>query len=244
MKSKLLLLTISIFLFSKINAQNDSTKIYSGSLVFNGLLQTGNTNKFIISGRGELKRATRKLEAIISFAASYGENKGVKDDNSYLGTFTADLFFRDMISPFILQYAEYNFSKGISFRSQSGAGLKYLFIKPVKNHTSVSAAFIYEYLNLLKVPAGANDKEYRISLRLKSRQELIKEKMIISVTAMYQPAIDVLNNYNLFIDATIEFPLNKIFRLNANYNYGFSNTVSIGRKRADNKLTFGAGIYL
>lgn len=238
------IIIFGLFFVDKIHSQDDSAKIYSASLVFNGLLQTGNTNKFIVAGRSELKRATEKLETIISFAASYGENRGSKDDNSYLGTFTADLFYQDMFSPFILQYAEYNFAKGISFRSQSGAGLKYLFIKPRAHHSSISAAFIYEHLNLFKVPPGSSDNEYRISFRLKTRQELIEEKMTASVTVMYQPAADKLTNYNLFIDSSLEFPLNKIFRLNANYVYGFSNTVSIGRKRADNRLTFGAGIYL
>ncbi len=49
---------------------------------------------------------------------------------------------------------------------------------------------------------------------------------------------------NLYIESTLEVPLTKVFRLNAIYTYAFDNVVSVGRKRADNKLTFGGGLYL
>lgn len=226
-----------------IASSEDSAKAFSASIVLTGLYQSGNTVKFITQGRGEVKYSGRILETIVSFTGSYGESKKVKDDNVYLGTFNSDLFYKDMFSPFILQYAEYNFSKGIDFRSQTGGGVKYTFIMNPDHKTSFSLALIYDYLNLVDAPENADRNESRLSLRFKTKQVLFDNAASLNVMVMYQPLIFDPANYNLFADANLDIPLNKIFKLNANYLYGFSDVVSVKRKRADTKLTFGFGAY-
>ncbi len=222
---------------------NDSTKHVTASIVVSGLYQSGNTSKFITQGKGELKFNWKILETIFTFTGTYGENKGKKDDNLYLGTFNMDFLYNDTYSPFILQYLEYNFAKGIDIRSQSGVGLKYTFIKDKHHKTSLSAAGIYEYLGLFDFPGNINHSEIRFSLRLKTRQDFFDGKMTLNFMTMYQPLHDAFSNYNLFIDTSLEFPLSSLFRLNSNYTYAFSSIVSTGRKRSDNRLTFGAGLY-
>lgn len=216
---------------------------WSGSITGTGLYQSGNTNKFLIQGRGELKRVNKNLEMILSALGNYGENKGVKDDNSYYGSLTADLFYDNKFSPFMLQYLEYTYSKGIDLRSQTGGGLKYLFIPDDEHKSSVSLALIYDYLKLVEKPGNTKSKEARFSFRLKSKQKLINDKLIINFVFLYQPVVDEWSNSNKFIDTSLEIPLTDLFRLNVIYTYTFDNIVSVGRKRADNKLTFGAGLY-
>lgn len=62
-----------------------------------GLYQSGNTNKFLVQGKGSVKKTSRILETILMLSGSYGENKGSKDDNSYYGALTIvvleDIFF-------------------------------------------------------------------------------------------------------------------------------------------------------
>lgn len=233
---------IMLFLICNISfsqTKDSSGSSFSGSFSLTGLLQSGNTNKFLLQGKGDLKRVNKILETILLAAGSYGESKGNKDDNSYYGSFTADLYYQNMFSPFILQYAEYNFSKGIDFRSQSGAGIKYLFIPEKKHKSSVSAALIYDYLNLAKKPGNSESKEVRFSFRFKSKQHLFDDRLILTLMVMYQPVIDYFSKSNLFIESNLEVPLTKILRVIADYYYMFDNVVSVGRKRADNKLTFG-----
>lgn len=216
---------------------------FSGSFTFNGLYQSGNTNKFLVQGRGEIKRVNKNLETIILAEGSYGENKGSKDDNSYYASLTADFNYQKDFSPFLLQYLEYNYSKGIDFRSQSGGGLKYVFIENTFHKTSVSLAVIYDYLNLVAKPGNSESKEVRLSIRLKTRQDMFDKKMTLNFLAMFQPVVNQFSKSNFYINTKLEFPLTEAFKLNANYIYGFDNVVSVGRKRADNKLTFGMGIY-
>jgi len=247
---KYFLLSVLIFLnIDQTFAQNasdgkDSSKTkWSGSVTGSGFYQSGNTNKFLIQGRGEIKRVNKDLEMILNVSGDYGENKGAKDDNSYYGSLTADLFYDNMFSPFVLQYLEYTFGKGIDLRSQTGGGLKYLFIPEAKHKSSVSLALIYDYLKLVEKPGNTQSKEARFSFRIKTKQELIKDKMNINFVFLYQPVVDEWSNSNKFLNTTLEIPLTNLFRLNAIYTYTFDNVVSVGRKRADNKLTFGAGLY-
>ncbi|MDQ3019475.1 MAG: DUF481 domain-containing protein [Bacteroidota bacterium] len=236
------LLAVAFFLicnlsFSQVKDSSESS--LSGSFSSSGLYQSGNTNKFLIQGKGEIKRVNDKLETILFVHGSYGESKNKKDDNSYSGSLTADLNYQKEFSPFALQNLEYNFSKGIDLRSQSGAGLKYLFLPEANHKSSVSIAIIYDYLNLADKPGNSKSKEIRFSFRVKSKQELIDKRLIFYFMIIYQPVINNFSKANCYVESNLETPVTKILLLNANYNYGFDNVVSVGRKRADNKLTFG-----
>lgn len=221
----------------------DSSKInWSGSVSLGGFYQSGNTNNFYLQGRGDLKRSNNILETILLISAGYGESKQKKNDNTYYGSLTADLFYKNMFSPFFLQYFEYNFAKGIDIRSQTGIGLKYLFIPDPEHKSSVSLAIVYDYLNLADKPGNSNSREARFSFRVKSSQILFDKHIIFSFTGLYQPVINYFSKTNYFIESGLEIPITKILRLNAIYTYVFDNVVSVGRKRADNKLTFGLGL--
>jgi hypothetical protein len=239
--SAILFLLLSNISFSQ--GKDTLKSQWSGSVTASGLYQSGNTNKFLIQGKGELKKTSRIFETILLLSGSYGENRNTKDDNSYYGALTADLYYEDIFSPFFLQYAEYNYSKGIDLRSQTGGGMKYLFIPDKDHKSSVSMALIYDYLNLQDKPGNTKSKEIRFSFRLKTKQIVLDKHMNIIFIGMYQPVINYFSKANFFIEGTIEVPLTKMFRLNSIYLYTFDNVVSVGRKRADNKLTFGAGLF-
>ena len=51
----------------------------------------------------------------------------------------------------------------------------------------------------------------------------------LSFTGFFQPVVNNFSNANIYIEAIAEAPMTKAFRLNANYNYSFDNTVSAGR---------------
>lgn len=241
----LLILIVYLFIiadYCSSQSEDSVRSAYSGYINFAGLYQSGNTNKFLVQGKGELKNAGKYLETILYLSGSYGENKSSKDDNTYYLSLTTDLFYRNIFSPFALQYLEYNYSKGIEIRSQTGAGGKYIFISAVNHKSSVSLALIYEYLNLVQEPGITQSSNLRFSLRIKSKQMIINKRLNIKLLGYYQPDITDFSNSNIYAEVVLEIPMTKMIKLNANYNYNFDNEVSVGRKRADNKLTFGAGL--
>jgi len=239
----ILLIAASILISTKSHSQNSvHESVWSGKVTSEGLYQSGNTNKFFVQGRGDIKRATGDLELILAGGISYGESKGKKDDNSLNAAFTADLFYERQISPFILQFVEYNFGKGIDIRSQSGGGLKYEFWQDPLHLSSVSLALIYDYTDLTDKPGNYNTGKMRMSLRLRTRQTILDSNAIISFTGFYQPAISDLSAANLRAEAILDIPIAKKIFARIAYLYSFEDVVSVGRVRLDNKLTFGLGI--
>ena len=99
-------------------------------------------------------------------------------------------FIRGILSPFFLQYLEYNFSKGIDLRSQTGAGLKYIFIPDPDHKTSISLAGIYDYLKLVDKPGNSEASEARFSFRFKTRQVMLDKTPEFLILAMFQPVIN------------------------------------------------------
>lgn len=241
--SLLLLIAFTISISERANSQgSDQENDWSGKLSSDGLYQSGNTSKFFVQARGEIKRATRDLELILAGGISYGESKGKKDDNSLNAAFTADLFYEKNISPFILQYVEYNFGKGIDIRSQSGGGLKYEFWQEPMHLSSVSLALIYDYTDLTDKPGNYNTGKMRMSLRIRTKQTLLDSNAILSFTGFYQPAISDLSAANLRAETILDIPITKKIFGRIAYLYSFEDVVSVGRVRLDNKLTFGLGI--
>ncbi|MGB3017070.1 MAG: DUF481 domain-containing protein [Ignavibacteria bacterium] len=239
----LMLIAFIILISDKAHSQrSDQESDWSGKVVSEGSYQSGNVNKFFVLGRGDIKRATQDLELILAAGISYGESKNKKDDNSLTAAFTTDLFYKKMISPFVLQYVEYNFAKGIDIRSQSGGGLKYLFWQNPLHRSSISLALIYDYTDLTDKPGNYNTGKMRLSLRLRTKQSLLDSNFVLSFTGFYQPSISDLSAANLRAETNLDIPITKMVFARIAYLYSFEDVVSVGRVRLDNKLTFGLGI--
>ena len=153
---------------------------WSATVSMNGLYQSGNTNKIYISGKSEIKNSGNVIETILASYLGYGESNFKKDNNDFYTSLTADLFYKNRWSPFLLQFVEYNYSSGIDFRSQSGAGLKYILIQSNDHKTSISAACIYDYTNLTSIPGNSKIETPRLSVRFKTRQKLLSGRLIFS----------------------------------------------------------------
>ncbi|MEO8665950.1 MAG: DUF481 domain-containing protein [Ignavibacteria bacterium] len=235
--------TILLFLYFPLSVSSqtsDSSKsIYAGSVSLSGFYQSGNTNKFYVSSTGDVKRSSETLETILAATFGYGENRMRKDDNVLSSVLTIDLFYKNRISPFLLQIYEYNFAKGIDVRSQSGGGVKYVLIPEAKHKSSVSLALIYDYTNLANHPGNYDVDVMRLSWRLKTRQEIFDSHLIFSGIGFFQPALNDFSKRNIRIETSLSIPITKIIFANINYLYSFDDIVSLNRKRADNKLTFG-----
>lgn len=238
----LFLLITTSFCFRVFGQSSDSlSSVWAGSFTAGGFYQSGNTNKIYLYGNGEIRRADRIIETILNLTAGYGEKNQIKDEYNLLSIFTADLYYEKRWSPFILQILEYNFAKGIELHSQSGAGLKYVFIPFKKNKSSISLALIYDYINLTDKPGNSDVDKLRYSFRIKTHQNLLNSRVIFSGVGFYQPAVTNFADVNIRIQSSFEVNLTGQFSVNATFLYAKEDVVSIGRKREDSKLTFGVG---
>lgn len=223
------------------NSADSLNSDWSATVSLNGLYQSGNTNKIYISGKGEIKNSGKFIETILASYLGYGESNNKKDNNDFYATLTADLFYKNRWSPFLLQFVEFNYSSGIDFRNQTGAGLKYIIIDSEEHKTSLSAACIYDYTNLTSKPGNSKKETSRLSVRFKTKQILFSGKLIFSFVSFYQPSFVNFANAIFRCESILEIPVTKSIFVNAAYRYTDDDIVSAGRKRSDTKLTFGAG---
>lgn len=223
------------------SAHYNSNAEWSINIALGGSYQSGNTNKSVVNGKGKIERTDKKLETILAASYLYGTKNGSKDNNNLSAILTADYNYKKIFSPFFLQIFEYDYSKGIDARSQTGGGAKYLFYsdKNEMNVSSVSLALIYDYTNLLNDPENYRTDRTRFSLRLKTSNSILDSHLIISGIAFFQPAVDNFSENNQRYEVKMSIPIVKKFRFFGNYLYSKDDVVTVGRKRVDIFVTFG-----
>lgn len=246
MKYSIIILTIFI-ICTNLYAQNKKTDSSYITLTWNagasGFYMKGNTNKFYVVSTGEIKRqdSTATLDLLLSL--DYGATNQIKDQNNFFGDFSADLSHFSTVSPLFLQIGEFSFPRGITFRSETGAGVKYNFIKYPEHKTSISLAVIYDYTNLVDKPGNNDAKLLRLSWRFKTVQKLFNDRLRLTNVTFYQPSVKSIANTIWRVESTLEAPVVRGFSLTVNHLYTHDDIVSLGRKKGDNKITFGVKLW-
>lgn len=215
---------------------------WSGFFKVGGFYQKGNTNKIYAVSSGEIKRADGILESIAFVSLGYGESDGIKDDNELSSSLTFDLFYNNILSPFVLQLTGFSFSREINLRSQSGGGLKYTYVDIPEFKSSISAAGIYDYTDLKEKPGNNDSRTWRLSSRFKFKSTLFGGRINISHVTFYQPSFKNISNAIWWSETGIETPLTDFLNINATYNITHEDVVPAGVKKTDQKIIFGLGI--
>ncbi|MFI5145066.1 MAG: hypothetical protein ACHQJ4_05665, partial [Ignavibacteria bacterium] len=76
---------------------------WAGNMSIRGFYMMGNTNKFYGMGTGEIKRQDSIYTLDLIATVDYGESNKIKDENSFFGDFSADLFHHNLLSPLVMQ---------------------------------------------------------------------------------------------------------------------------------------------
>jgi hypothetical protein len=215
---------------------------WSGFFNVSGFIQKGNTDKIYAVSSGEIKRADGVLESIAFVSLGYGESEGIKDDNELSSSLTFDLFYDNILSPFVLQLTGFSFAREIVLRSQSGGGLKYTFVDIPEFKSSISAAGIYDYTNLKDKPGNNDSRTWRLSARFKFKSALFGGRINISHVTFYQPSFKNFTNAIWWSETGIGTPLTDFLDINATYNVTHEDVVPEGVKKTDQKVVFGLGI--
>jgi hypothetical protein len=233
---------ISSVTFAQNNPVDSSrSKHWNLSISANGIFLNGNTNKIYGSMKTEIKRKDKILETILVVLYGYGEQDNKKDESLFYSSLTADLFYENNLSPFILQYTEFNYSLNIDLRSQTGLGFKYTFFKDKSKifKASLSLATIYDYTNYTDISGYTDRKTARLSSRLKAKIILFEGKISLQNITFYQPSFKELNDAIWKSETKAEFPLSDVLSVNATYIYTYEFYVPAGKKNRDHRITFG-----
>jgi hypothetical protein len=235
----IIIFVFSIKLYTQDKSMDSSRSSWWWSLGASGFYMKGNTNKLYTTGAGEIKKQDSISTLDLLLSLDYGATNKIKDQNNFFGDFSADLFHYNTFSPLILQIGEFGYSRGIVFRSETGGGAKYNFIKHPEHKTSVSLALIYDYTNLVHKPGNNNGRTWRFSWRFKTNQKLFGDRIRIGNVTFFQPSVRSIQNVIWRSESTLEAPIVKGFSLMVVYLFTHDDIVSVGRMKTDQKVSFG-----
>jgi hypothetical protein len=207
-----------------------------------GFYQTGNTDKFYTASTGEIKVTKGIVESILTASLDYGETDKIKDENNFISSLTFDMWYDNIWSPFFLQYGEFSFARNISFRSQTGAGIKYTFLPQADYRTSLSGAGIYDYTNYNELSGYEDKKTTRLSFRFKSKILVYGGFIAFTHITFFQPNVKELRDRIWKTETIFEVKPADEFYLFTSYKYNYEYYTTAGSKNHDHKIAFGIGI--
>ncbi len=239
----LILFLLSANFYSQDKNKDTTKSPWAGNFRVGGFYMKGNTNKFYAMGSGEAKRQDSIYTLDLLLTLDYGATNSIKDQNGLFGDFSADMYHYDLLSPLIMQIGEYNFGRGIVFRSQSGGGIKLNFIQHAEHKTSISLALIYDYTNLVNIPGNEDTRRWRLSWRFKTTQILFGNRLRLTNVTFFQPSVTAISNTIWRVETILDAPILSFLSLQVAYLFTHEDNVSIGRKKSDHKVTFGLNIF-
>lgn len=217
---------------------------WQGSVAAEAILQSGNVNTQIAVLRGDVSTVDSTFEVGFHGEFSYGEQDDIKNQQTMLGTVTFDLWPDDVLSPFVLGTAEYNFQRQIDLRWQAGGGVKWLFWNDTTNEVSLSSAVLFD-ATMYGPAAGLDDiRTGRASFRLKGKHILLNTYLIFTHVTFLQPSLSSAKDYRWNTLLTLDVPLSSVVSLRTSFNNTFESIVADDRKKNDSKLLFGLKVSL
>lgn len=204
---------------------------------FGGELKTGNVNTITLNNTGGIDRN----DSLISFSADYGIVYGKKDSVKYDEGLTAnvkfDLWQYDRWSPFLAWSYINNKFKGYNFKNSFLVGVKYRIyaLNDVCDY-SISAAYVYDFVEYTKDDSHLKPQVSRLSLRFKAKQK-ISDIITIKHTTFYQPSLmsdyEFKDDYIITSITTFSNKIGKNLTLDLNFGYEYRSLVPDDVKRED-----------
>jgi len=205
---------------------------YSFSL--GGEYKSGNVNTFTFNNRGGIERNDSTLALDANYAIVYGQKDHVEYDKSLTGNLTFDIWQYNRISPFVAATYYNNKYKGYEYKLSFLAGAKYRFFSNKNCDYSISAAYVYEYVDYFTTNTTILEPQVsRISLRFKMRHK-INDAISVKHTTFYMPSVtNFTNDYIVTSTTSISSQLTQHLFLDVNFSYEYHNLVPENVQKQD-----------
>lgn len=205
---------------------------YSFSL--GGEYKSGNVNTFTFNNKGGVERNDSILALDANYAIVYGQKDHVEYDKSLTGNLTFDIWQYNRISPFVATTYYNNKYKGYEYKLSFLAGAKYRFFSNKSCDYSISAAYVYEYVDYFTTNTTFLEPQVsRISLRFKMRHK-INDYISIKHTTFYMPSVtDFRSDYIITSTTSFSSQLTQHLFLDLNFNYEYHSLVPDNVQKQD-----------
>ena len=147
---KILILTIMVVATLTVSAQSKWQYTFS----LGGEYKSGNVNTFTFNNKGGVERNDSILALDANYAIVYGQKDHVEYDKSLTGNLTFDIWQYNRVSPFVSATYYNNKYKGFEYKLSFLAGAKYRLFYNQNYDYSISAAYVYEYVDYFTMTPG------------------------------------------------------------------------------------------
>lgn len=191
-----------------------------------GEYKSGNVNTFTFNNNGGVERNDSTIALDASYNIVYGQKDHVEYDKSLKGNLTFDIWQYNRVSPFFAATYYNNKYKGYEYKLSFLAGAKYRFFTNKNYDYSLSAAYVYEYVDYFTSNTTALEPQVsRLSLRFKMRHK-ITNGVSIKHTTFYMPSVTNFDNDYIVTSVTsLSSQLSKHLFLDLNFNYEYHSLV-------------------
>ncbi len=226
------LLTITLMLVATLAVSAQNKWQYSFSL--GGEYKSGNVNTLTFNNRGGVERNDSILALDANYAIVYGQKDKVEYDKSLTGNLTFDIWQYNRVSPFVAATYYNNKYKGYEYKLSFLAGAKYRFCSSKNYDYSISAAYVYEYVDYLASNTTVLEPQVsRLSLRFKMRHK-INDAVSIKHTTFYMPSlVDFGGDYIVTSITSLSSQLTQHLFLDLNFNYEYHSLVPDNVQKQD-----------
>lgn len=243
---------IILFIFGQISfAQltESDTSNFSWKLSSNGSWLTGNVERLLILSSADVTIVYETLAFRSSNSYQYGTVGKKLTENDLFSRNFLYLFPKNEVYPYMMGWMETNKRRNFSFRYQIGPGFSWGFISDETSTIKISFTATYEMTNYRN--SVYSDEKYngentidlfRGTIRLFGKHLLFENKIKLAYEAWGQRALNDKDNYRLYGNIVVEYPLTKLLSFRTGYNYYYESVVLSGVKPRDSFLFFGVSI--
>lgn len=226
---KILILTIMVVATLTVSAQSKWQYTFS----LGGEYKSGNVNTFTFNNKGGVERNDSILALDANYAIVYGQKDRVEYDKSLTGNLTFDIWQYNRVSPFVSATYYNNKYKGFEYKLSFLAGAKYRLFYNQNYDYSISAAYVYEYVDYFTTNTTILEPQVsRVSLRFKMRHKL-NEGISLKHITFYMPSITNLGDYIVTSSTSLSSQLGKHLFLDLNFNYEYHSLVPDNVQKQD-----------
>lgn len=224
-----MLLLMLVLAVGQVSAQ----KKWKYNFGLGGSLKSGNVNTITVNNTGGVDRNDSTVAFSANYAIVYGEKDHVEYDKGLTANIKLDLFQYSRWSPFFSASYINNKWKGYNYKTSLLLGAKCRIFSNTQCDYSVSAAYVYDFVEYTKSDDALKPQVSRISMRAKIMQKL-GSAATLKHTTFYQPSLmDFGGDYIVSSVTSVETKLSSHVFFDVNFNYEYRSLVPDGIRNED-----------
>lgn len=191
--------------------------------------KTGNTDTLKANAQADLVFDDNISEFRLGGRFFYGENAGEVNERKGTGVVKYDHYFLPRLEFFLFSQSDYNVPARLSFRNNSGAGIKLAIFRNAFWKLDASGAPVYQYEDY---ETKESTEELRWSLRFRVYMTPARP-VVFSLAAFYIPRMMDREDYRSALDMTLTVSVSRFVALKAGFLRNYNSTALRNTKRLD-----------